>query len=167
MEGGDGGTELWVLHSAEPAGVEGVAAGPDPHDLYEQHITEAGEQGLGPRAAGIGFALEQSKREVEGRGARVVPSDPKDVGKGAKQGVHSGVFDIHSAYRPDDSLGLDSTVIGVTPDPTRLADLAQALAAGELVTTIAHVVPLSEGPARLAAVAAGGVAGKVVLTTMS
>jgi NADPH:quinone reductase len=68
---------------------------------------------------------------------------------------------------PDDSLGLDSTVIGVTPDPTRLADLAHALAAGDLVTTIADVTPLAEGPARLAAVAAGGLAGKVVLTMVS
>lgn len=68
---------------------------------------------------------------------------------------------------PDDERGVESTVIGVQPDAARLERLASLLAAGDLLTPVARVVPLADGPAQFASFGAGGTTGKVVLDLSS
>jgi NADPH:quinone reductase-like Zn-dependent oxidoreductase len=59
--------------------------------------------------------------------------------------------------------GLRFETVRVMPDPAALAALARDLAAGELRTRVAHVLPLAEAGRGHALAEAGGLRGKVVL----
>jgi NADPH:quinone reductase-like Zn-dependent oxidoreductase len=59
--------------------------------------------------------------------------------------------------------GMRFETVRVMPDPAALRALADALAAGELRTRVAHVLPLAEAARGHALAEAGGLRGKVVL----
>jgi NADPH:quinone reductase len=59
--------------------------------------------------------------------------------------------------------GIEPQIVRAEPDGARLADLVRAAEAGELTTTVAKTLPLTDAQQALDLLAAGGVGGKLVL----